>query len=216
MKKRHEFTRDLLLAECFDMNGRFLAKLDNALVSYATQRTWVLAAHDSKLDVYHGKTVYVDLNAALVSSFLGNALYMLGSVLSGNTSKIIRDELKRRTVQPLLDRLIGKKTPFYWQSRDSNWNAVCFNGMVSAILTTVDDKPTRAAALAAIINQSKNYFMSFFEDGYGTEGVGYYNYGFEEYAELREKICDATNGRIDLFNNAKAGTISHLPLLLSM
>ncbi|ETW04756.1 hypothetical protein H310_03903, partial [Aphanomyces invadans] len=50
MKKRHEFTRDLLLAECFDMNGRFLAKLDNALVSYATQRTWVLAAHDSKLD----------------------------------------------------------------------------------------------------------------------------------------------------------------------
>ncbi|RHY20242.1 hypothetical protein DYB32_010077, partial [Aphanomyces invadans] len=138
MRMRHEFARDLLLAECFDMNGRFLAKLDNALVSYATQPTWVLAAHDSKLDVYHGKTVYVDLNAALVSSFLGNALYMLGSALSTNTAKIIRDELKRRTVQPQLDRLIGKETPFYWQNHDSNWNAVCFNGMVSAILTTVN------------------------------------------------------------------------------
>ncbi|ETV65954.1 hypothetical protein H257_17495 [Aphanomyces astaci] len=88
--------------------------------------------------------------------------------------------------------------------------------MTSAILTAVDDKQVRAAALVAIIDQSQAYLGSFFDDGYGAEGVGYYNYGFEEFAELREKVCDATQGTVDLFDNANVGTIAHLSQLLVM
>ncbi|RHX98069.1 hypothetical protein DYB36_005622 [Aphanomyces astaci] len=216
MAKRHEFARDLLLAECYDMNGEFLSKLEDSLVSYATQRTWVLAAHDPKLDVFYGRSVFVDLNAALVSSFFGSALYMLGDALSLETTTAIRDALDARTVGPQLDRLVGSAIPFWWQLHASNWNAVCFNGMTSAILTAVDDKQVRAAALVAIIDQSQAYLGSFFDDGYGAEGVGYYNYGFEEFAELREKVCDATQGTVDLFDNANVGTIAHLSQLLVM
>ncbi|RHZ24454.1 hypothetical protein DYB26_015453, partial [Aphanomyces astaci] len=64
--------------------------------------------------------------------------------------------------------------------------------------------------------QSQAYLGSFFDDGYGAEGVGYYNYGFEEFAELREKVCDATQGTVDLFDNANVGTIAHLSQLLVM
>ncbi|KAF0697428.1 Aste57867_11908 [Aphanomyces stellatus] len=216
MRNRHTFVRNLVLAECFDMDGTFLAKAEAALVDYATQKTWVLAAHDAKLDVFYGRAAYVDLNAALVSSFLGSTLYMLDDVLSDTTKEMLRTELSDRTVQPLLDRLKGESKPFWWQTSDSNWNAVCFNGMATAILTTVADKADRAAALLTLVDQSQGYLKSFFDDGYGSEGVSYFNYGFGEFAELREKLCDATAGVVDLFDVPKVGRMAHAPRHFAM
>ncbi|KAF0712561.1 hypothetical protein As57867_004776, partial [Aphanomyces stellatus] len=216
MTNRHNYAKSLVLAECFAMDGSFLAKAEAALVSYATQKAWILPAHDPKLDYYHGRATFVDLNVALVSSFLGSALFLLGDKLSPNAVATIQRELKTRSVQPLLDRLRGQGKPFPWQSAESNWNAVCFNGMATAILTTVADKAERAAALVKLVDQSQGYLKSFFDDGYGTEGVSYFNYGFGEFAELRETLCDATQGAVDLFANQKVGRVAtaamHFPM----
>ncbi|MCD8260240.1 MAG: hypothetical protein LUD15_01040 [Bacteroides sp.] len=46
------------------------------------------------------------------------------------------------------------------------------------------------------------------DDGYCSEGVGYYNYGFRAFILLREEICRATRGEIDLFATPKFARIA--------
>ncbi len=41
------------------------------------------------------------------------------------------------------------------------------------------------------------------DDGYCSEGVGYYNYGFCAYILLREEEYRATQGKIDFFQTPK-------------
>ncbi|EQC39388.1 hypothetical protein SDRG_03590 [Saprolegnia diclina VS20] len=216
MGRRHTYVSDLFLAECLDMTGAFLAALDTSLASLATQRTWVLAAHDPKRLVYDNKGVFVDLNAASVSSLLATMLALLPNELSSATRDVVSRQLQVRTLQPLLDRSIGSTAPFWWQVSASNWNAVCWNGMASALLASLRSKSDRAKVLLALAKQSQHYVASFGRDGYGTEGVAYFNYGFQEFAELREVVCAQTRGLLDLFALPNVDAISHAPMLFEM
>ncbi|KDO35462.1 hypothetical protein SPRG_00309 [Saprolegnia parasitica CBS 223.65] len=216
MNRRHTYVSNLFLAECFDMTGTFLAALDASLLSLATQRTWVLAAHDPKRLVYDDQDVFVDLNAAKVSSLLATTLTLLPTELSVATRDAVSNQLQRRTLQPMLDRTIGSTAPFWWQVGESNWNAVCWNGMASALLASLPSKSDRATVLLALAEQSEHYLASFGRDGYGTEGVAYFNYGFQEFAELREVVCAQTNGLLDLFALPNVDAISHAPAYFEM
>ena len=50
-----------------------------------------------------------------------------------------------------------------------------------------------------------HYLSGFGEDGYCSEGLGYWGYGFGHYLYLAQILYDFTEGRIDLFafNNAE-------------
>ena len=45
----------------------------------------------------------------------------------------------------------------------------------------------------------KYYLSGFGDDGYCSEGAGYWNYGFGHYLYLAQIIYDYTDGMIDLF-----------------
>ncbi|KAF0711662.1 hypothetical protein As57867_005137, partial [Aphanomyces stellatus] len=173
-------------------------------------------ALDGNLDVFYGRGVFVCLNAELVSNFISSALYLLQSSLSNATVTTVRTQLMNRTITPFLETLAGTRKPFWWQTQASNWNAVCWNGMTTAVLATVPNVTQRASVIVSATTQTLNYLKSFTDDGYGLEGVGYFNYGFGDFTELREKLCEATQGNVDLFASSTVDAVAQFSLYFPM
>ncbi|KAJ3411279.1 hypothetical protein HDV05_002425 [Chytridiales sp. JEL 0842] len=218
LKARHNYVADLFLAECFTMQGKYLQTLEEALQSYASQPSWVLPAHDPDLKVYRGERKYVDLNGALVASLLGHVLYSMGDTLSANIKQNVRQELLNRALNPYMDRLFGRTNTdnWWWLRADNNWNSVCHSGLLYAVVAVVPDASIRAQAVVKVQEFSKNFLKSYLNDGYGTEGVSYFSYGFDSYSELRETIYTTTQGILDLFADPKVARIARLPDLFPM
>ena len=86
----------------------------------------------------------------------------------------------------------------------NNWNAVCLAGVTGSALAVIDSKDTRAFYVAAAEHYSKNFLKGFTDDGYCSEGLGYWNYGFGYYVMLSEMILQATGGELDILQNDKA------------
>jgi hypothetical protein len=80
----------------------------------------------------------------------------------------------------------------------SNWNAVCLAGVTGTALPLVESRADRALFVAAAEAYSQNFLRGFTPDGYCTEGLGYWNYGFGHYLLLAETIHQTTAGRLDL------------------
>ena len=87
----------------------------------------------------------------------------------------------------------------FWLKVKNNWNAVCLAGTTGAALALEDSLQKRAWFVAAAEHYITNFLKSFTPDGYCSEGVGYWNYGFGHFVTLAETIRQATNGKEDLF-----------------
>ncbi|RAZ95428.1 glycoside hydrolase family 88 protein, partial [Klebsiella oxytoca] len=61
----------------------------------------------------------------------------------------------------------------------------------------------RAYFVAAAEKYNVYGMKGYADDGYCSEGVGYYNYGFRAYILLREEVYRATQGKIDFFQTPK-------------
>ena len=70
--------------------------------------------------------------------------------------------------------------------------------MTGAALTLLESPQDRALYVAAAEHYSRNFLRGFTSDGYCSEGVGYWNYGFGYYVLLAETIHHATGGGVDL------------------
>ncbi|NCO37573.1 MAG: heparinase [Armatimonadetes bacterium CG_4_10_14_3_um_filter_66_18] len=196
--QRDRFLNPLVLAECLENKGRFLPKLEELVRAFCAERTWVMPAHDSKLTNFEGEVVDIDLKSSARGWELATTLYLLGGKLSPPTQKLIRDEVTRRILDPYRDLVEGKRPRNWWMTTTNNWNAVCLAGVTGSALALLDGKEERAFFVAAAEEFSKNFLKGFPPDGYCSEGVGYWNYGFGNYLNLAEIIYQATEGKRDL------------------
>ena len=197
----------LVLAECFENEGRFLPVIEQVLRAYVEQPTWTLPAHDRSLTNFRRTRYEVDLVSALFSRNLAQAVYLLDDKLAPDLRLAVLAALRERIFDPVLASLkTGKGN--VWLNWENNWNAVCLNGVTGAALAVLPERRERAIFLAAAEHYSVNMLRGFGEDGYCTEGLGYYNYGFRNYVELRETLWQATRGAIDLFNDPKVRTMA--------
>ena len=55
---------DLTIAECLENKGRFLPPLEETIRALCAERTWVMPAHDGKLDNFKGEAVTIDLGSS--------------------------------------------------------------------------------------------------------------------------------------------------------
>ena len=87
----------------------------------------------------------------------------------------------------------------------NNWNSVCLAGVTGAALTLLADKEERAYFVAAAEKYNVYGMKGYADDGYCSEGVGYYNYGFRAYILLREEVCRDTcqTNRVPVICNRK-------------
>jgi len=194
----------LCWAECLENNGKYLPKLEIVIRELLNQKTWVNPRNYSE-KTYGG---LVELSTASYAHNLAQASYLLGGKLGEATRKAILDELYIRAFNPVIATLNGKDKNHSWLTVTNNWNAVCLSGVTGAALTVIPDKTERARFVAIAERYIQNFIAGFHSDGYCSEGIGYYNYGFGRFINLRENVFKATGGSIDFFNNTKIKNIA--------
>ena len=202
LRERNRWLGPLVLAECLENKGRFLPLLNTILAEYVKQPTWVMPAHDSKLNSYHGSTYDVDLGAASFGLELAETLYLLGDRIDPAVRKDILDALRKRVFDPVLESLRTGRL-CWWLRGTNNWTAVCLAGTVGAALAVIPDRAERAVFAAAGECYIAGYVKGFSPDGYCFEGVGYWNYGMRNFLLLREELYGATGGGLDLFSTPR-------------
>ena len=189
----------LTLAECIENKGRFLPALEAIIAAVCAERTWVMPAHDRRLDSFHGRMIDIDLAASHLGANLASVHWLLGDKLSPKTRTLIRDELRRRIFDPFHAKLAGKHKGMWWLKGTNNWNTVCLANVVGAALAMIDSRDERTTFVDAGVTYSAYFLKGIPSDGYCTEGVGYWNYGYGHYVLLAEAIVQATDGGVDLF-----------------
>lgn len=206
----------LVDAECFLWDGRYLPRISQILNRLAFQKSWVVPQNDRSLEVFHGEKQAVDLLTAGIASKMADALYRLGDRLPGDVRRQAVAAIERRAVAPVVRALRGEGPLPWWMTSPSNWNAVCLSGIARAALSVLPDIETRALVTAAAEYYSDHYLASFSEDGYAFEGIGYWQYGFVNYARLRDQLFASTRGRIDLFEKPAAREAALFPFRFAM
>jgi len=208
ISQRHGRVSTLVLAECIENQGRFLPAIEETILAVCDERSWLLPAHDRNLDNYYGRTMEIDLNSAATSWNLATALYWLGDRLSPPARETIRRELERRTFAPFEAYVKTGQPRLWWATGTNNWNAVCLAGVTGAALATIETPQRRAFFLAAAQHYVQNFLAGFTADGYCSEGLGYWNYGFGHFVLLAETMLQATDGRVDLMADPRITAIA--------
>ncbi len=196
--QRHARFAELTLAECIENRGRFLPAIEDSIAAVCAEKSWVYPAHDAGLGNFKGTSITIDLGSSATSWNLATADYWLGERLSPATRTRIRDELQRRTFEPFESYVETGQPRLWWATGTNNWNSVCLAGVTGSALAAIDDRDRRAFYAAAAEKFVENFLAGFTPDGYCSEGLGYWNYGFGHYVLLSETLYQATGGRVDL------------------
>lgn len=196
----------LVLAECAENKGRFLPEITRTINALCGEKTWVYPAHDKNMDNFYERSVDIDLCSSNLGWDLSMTSYLLEDKLDQSTRTLIRQKLEHFIFTPFRDAVKGKRPLFHWMTCTNNWNSVCLAQVTGAALALLDSREERALFIAASEFYSAYFLKGFTSDGYCSEGLAYWNYGFGRYVMLAEVIWQATNGRIDLMADEKAQT----------
>ena len=198
----------LYVAECLEARGRFIPRIVDYVDAFAAQRSWTLPAHDAALTCFNG-VPHVDLVSANISLSLALCADWLGDRLPAATRAKIRSEVERRTFRPHLDHARGVRRirDHWWLHAGNNWNSVCNACVVRAALALVEDRRLRAEFVAIAEESVPFALKGYTDDGYCSEGMGYWNYGYGHHLQMGLSVRAATGGRVDLFADPKCKAV---------
>ncbi|MFP4250630.1 MAG: carbohydrate binding domain-containing protein [Armatimonadota bacterium] len=188
----------LVLAECAENEGRFIPAIVELVEALCAERTWVMPAHDRSLANFNQERVDIDLASSSVGWQMATVNWLLGDKLSDETRDLIALSVSERVLEPYQAMYTGEREPNWWMNTTNNWNAVCLAGVTGAALAQIEDRALRGEYVAAAEHYSRNFLRGFTADGYCSEGLGYWNYGFGNYILLAETIYQATDGGVDM------------------
>ena len=178
--------------------------LEETLLAVCEMRSWLLPAHDGKLLNFHGKDVTIDLFASEIGWDLAEIRSAFGNRLSEKLRNRLDAELDRRIYKPFERMIKTGKPRLWWVAGTNNWNAVCHCNVVGAFLAAQPSVKRRAFAVASAEKNIANFFKGFTSDGYCSEGIGYWNYGYGFFVRLGHLVGTATDWKVSLFDLPKA------------
>lgn len=202
---------DLAVGECLENKGRFLPKIAEYLEAMCAERTWTMPAHDKKLLAFRGERMNVDLGASHRAAACAWVLSVFGNVLPDETRAKVRAALEHRIFEPVrrisAARRASETAPMWWYQNRNNWTAVCHASVTFAALCTIEDRMDRASFVEGAERAVPGFLSGFTDDGYCSEGLGYWNYGWGEFLVLSLAVREATGGKVDLCSSPKAKTV---------
>ncbi len=208
---RTRMLQRLMLGECLENKGRFLPKIVECIETLCAERSWTMPAHDRNLSAFRGERMNVDLGGAHRAQELASTLAVLNGVLPPETVAKARAELERRTFAPVRRCCQAKKekdcNPMWWFQGRANWTAVCHSCVVRAALAVIEDRNDRAIFVEGAERCVPGFLSGFTEDGYCSEGLGYWNYGWGHFLMLALAVREATDGKLDFCASEKARTV---------
>jgi len=205
-----------ILAECMENTGRYLPRIEVYLRAIMDMKSWLHPNHDDKENSdLEGRRVSIDLGARKFGSDLALAEMLLGDRLPAGLRSELAAQTQRRIIDSYLKSCRGEAENNKWIKGSSNWNSVCTSGSVFVAIAMAQTGEERVAAVGCALNSMRQYLAGFGDDGYCSEGVGYWRYGFGHYLYLAQIISDYTSGRVDLFafdNPARMRRIAEYPM----
>jgi len=191
----------LVSAEAAERRRRFVPAIVARLDAICSWPSWVLPAHDLKRDIVEGRDMRIDLVSSDLARQLARILLTVGDRLPASCVARVRAEIDRRVFRPYLDR----PQDHWWFLGGNNWNAVCHAGCVIAALELIEDPATRARFVEGAERGSVVFLnCGFSADGYCSEGMSYWNYGFGHFIDLGIAVRRATDGKVDYFRHPQA------------
>lgn len=213
MRSRAKGLAQATWAESLEDKGRYIQVIEDGLRDLLHQKSWVSPRNDFGFKNYHGIEYSVELTTALYAHTISQTLYLLGHKLDPALYEEAVAEIYKRVFNPVLNKINTQNSnpENRFLVMTNNYNHVCLAGVVGAALTLIEDKRERAVFTYIGEYYSQNGLVGFGDDGYCSEGIGYFNYGFGRFVQLRECIWQATGGKIDLYDNSKAEKIAWYP-----
>lgn len=196
---RNRFS-DLVLAECLENQGRFLPAIEECIDQLCGIKSWGYPAHDGSLRDFNGQEEIIDLGAAHWGWILASGDYVLGEKFSPAVRRRLRENMHQRIFDPIRRQVEGELPRHWWFTTTNNWNSVCLANVTGAALAMIEDRDERAFYVAAAEHYITNFLKGFTNDGYCSEGVGYWNYGYGSFLLLAETLWQATSGKINLLD----------------
>ena len=196
-----EFTT-LVLAECIENKGRFIARISDYMEAMCCEPTWVVPMHDLEQGTLHGAEKG-DLFSCRKALEMATACAWLESLLDPGLVARVEKEIRRRILAPfyadmrLEDGTSGAAFRNHWVNIRNNWIAVCGGCTLATVFIMEKERRIRAEAAEFVERLYPRFRYAYDEDGYCTEGVGYWNFGFGNALELGFTILEATDGRWD-------------------
>lgn len=194
-----------VLAEGMENQGRFLGAIAQEIDAICTEESWILCGH---VKFSNGRN---DLGTAMTAWNLATAVTLLGDRLPAATQRTVRDEVRKRVLSHYLDAIRGKTKPEWWSYDANNWNAVVHGGIVGAALALDESVEERAEIIAAAEIGTQFYIRGFPADGYSTEGMGYWKYGFGHYVLMSEAVQAATHGKVSFYARDNIRLVAQFP-----
>lgn len=211
--RRQKTMMTLAMAECLENKGRFLPKLEELILRNANQRCWMLPAHDSHLTGFNRKMMHIELGNSRYALMLAYAVAYLEPRLKPDTVKKVKEEIIKRIINPyleLVDDPVASRAKcwwHFWYDARNNWNSVCHCNVVRTALVVVDDPLVRAKIIAAAEMAVPYALEGYTNDGYCSEGIEYWNYGYGHHLELALSVRNATGGKVNFCADPKTRKI---------
>ncbi len=194
---RLRYLQVMLWAECVVNNGKYVNAINDVINKLISQPIWTYPTSYDR----NRKVQNVDLASENIAAHLGMALYILDDKIDPVIRQRTIDTLYARVFDPMINSFSPVTSDNSWLTGINNWNPVCLSGVLLSALSVIDSKYERARFAYIAERYVQNYRVGFEDDGYCTEGMSYYCYGWAGYIMVREALYKVTNGAIDVFNN---------------
>lgn len=183
--ERRDRLFDLLAAECFTAEGRYIEAIINGVWLICEETTWVIPAHNNHDQQGHDelgnieRSIYIDLFAAETGALLSWIHYFLGEKLAMAAPLVkrrIEFEIGRRIIRPYLTH-----SDFGWMGLEhgepvNNWNPWINSNILVCLLSiaTQTDPLNVDIGLGKCIRSINRFLQDYAEDGGCDEGPAYF------------------------------------------
>jgi len=208
----------LVAAEADEKNGRHLPRIADYLNVICDMKSWVMPAHDwpcGGRGNLRGECLTVDLGSSEYAAHLACHLQLLGDRLDAKLVRRVKSEAERRIFAPLRRevplrarlndraRAVVPRLYHWWTDCGMNWSAVCWDNVVCAALGLLDDADDRAFFVDFAVRSVPYYLRGFTPDGYCSEGMGYWNYGYGHHLLMGRLLRAVSDGQLDVFTTER-------------
>lgn len=199
----HQLQTSAILSLIYPENEEYFNNLLKVIWAYCDTYTWAPLGHYNH---YYNITPddydigVIDIFAASIAFSLSEIKHIFGERLPRLIRDRISAELRRRTIEPFLER------SYFWEKHDNNWAAVCAAGVGATLMYEAPE--LYFENIDRIDSAMQSYLDGYEDDGACVEGAGYWGFGFGffvSYALLQREI---TGGERDWFKNEKVKQIS--------
>lgn len=211
--------REMLIAHAMAclIDGTHVEDLEDIIWAICDEYSWCLTAHfpyggtkvvetlqgapkgDGKMYPFSCRQeTMIDLCAASTAAVLAEVVAMFEEKLAPLVVYRARTLIRERVLEPFMQINV----PFFWETAEFNWSAVCAGNIGIAAIYMMDDSRMLAPILSRVVDSMDCFLAGFGRDGVCQEGLGYWDYGFGNFIYFADLLFRRTDGAIDLFDDA--------------